>query len=325
MIRNLIIIALKVMGRWRILDLKHSLQVVEKQDKDIFDPTSLTWTKGEPAPEAMGALTGVAIVHENTAYFSRYYSIYTYQLSDNKWSKLVSSQYQSFALAVIDNRLTTMGGINKDKKRTNNLFSLIGSRSGKKWKVFYPSMPTPRVGAVAIVTPTHLIVAGGRNRAELRTIEVMDRRTFQWISTNTLPEPIGYPQLTLCNGGYLNICKHQVLYSCSVEDFLHSCQQPTTAANADSLWTKLAPVPIYTGFSLISLGARILAIGGQDKVDNSQGTIYCYDRATDTWSVIGEIPTPRVDALTAVLPGNELVVVGGWSEVGIYNITEIGK
>ena len=37
----------------------------------------------------------------------------------------------------------------------------------------------------------------------------------------------------------------------------------------------------------------------------------CYDVATKSWSVIGEMPTPRSRVLTAVLPSNKLVVVGG--------------
>ena len=54
----------------------------------------------------------------------------------------------------------------------------------------------------------------------------------------------------------------------------------------------------------------MLAIGGYDD-GNPTGAIHCYDVTTNSWCVIGEMPTPRCQVLTAVLPCNELVVVGG--------------
>ena len=60
----------------------------------------------------------------------------------------------------------------------------------------------------------------------------------------------------------------------------------------------------------------MLSIGGSDAKGNPTGAIHCYDVATNSWSVICEIPTPRYQVLTAVLSSNELVVVGGWGASG---------
>ena len=46
--------------------------------------------------------------------------------------------------------------------------------------------------------------------------------------------------------------------------------------------------------------------------DNPTGAIHCYNVITNSWSVIGEMPTPRYSVLAAVLSSNDLVVVGGW-------------
>ena len=300
-------------------------------EAEPIDHTSLQWSQGKSAPETMGSLYGVAIVHGNVAYFSRHYNIYSFQPSKSEWSKLQSSQYQSFGMAVLDYQLTTIGGMAKDQKRTKCLFSLTGGRSsGKKWKELYPPMPTQKVCPASLTTPTHLVVAGGRDRGELRIVEVMNRNTFQWSTmAEGLPEPIGYPQMTLCAGSFF-ISKHQTVFSCSVEEFLHSCQESssndsTASSNNGLKWSEVATVPLYSAFSLVSIGGQMLAIGGHDENDIASGVIQCYDTVTDSWTVVGEMPTTRADALAAFIPNDGLVVVGGWSETSSYNITEIGK
>ena len=53
------------------------------------------------------------------------------------------------------------------------------------------------------------------------------------------------------------------------------------------------------------------------------GIIHQYNRSTNcnSWSVIGEMPTPRACPLVAVLPSHELIVMGG----GGCTVTEIAS
>ena len=88
------------------------------------------------------------------------------------------------------------------------------------------------------------------------------------------------------------------------------------------MWTTLADIPVWYS-SLATLRGRVLAIGEKDG-GNPTGAIHCYDAATNSWSAVGSMPTPRYYALTAVLPSNELVVVGGWSAECRLRTTEIG-
>ena len=99
------------------------------------------------------------------------------------------------------------------------------------------------------------------------------------------------------------------VFSCSVEDLLNS-------SDGGSMWTRLASIPAQRESILATLRGRVLAIGGDDDNDYPTGAIHCCDAATNLWSVIGEIPTPRSRVQTAVLPSNELVVVGGYGESG---------
>ena len=122
-------------------------------------PVKLTWRRGTPAPEWM---SGAAVVHGNTAYFSQLNRVYSYTLSQDKWTQLKRCKYERFSMAVVNNQLTTIGGRQHgDDTTTNSLLCLSRSSSEMKWEELLPPMPTPRIWSAAVTTPTHLIVAGG--------------------------------------------------------------------------------------------------------------------------------------------------------------------
>ena len=220
-------------------------------------------------------------------------------------------------MAVINNALTTIGGKDCQYSVTNTLLSLFGS----SWEEVLPPMPTKRK-LPAASTPTHLVVAGGWRSRTLSIVEVLNTETLQWSTANNLPEAVLYPQMTTCGGCLYLANDISSVFSCSMKDLLKS----TNSSDGDSVWTKLASIPISNGSTLATLGGRVLAIGGEVGVINPTGAIHCYDVATNSWSFVGEMPTPRSPALTAVLPSNELVVVGGRGASGaLCYITEIGS
>jgi len=78
---------------------------------------------------------------------------------------------------------------------------------------------------------------------------------------------------------------------------------------------------------------QLLAVGGVDPTEQDSharkptDSIHRYNPATNSWEVISHMPTARCDCLVAVLPSNELMVVGG-NIHGAYgactDIVEIG-
>ena len=257
------------------------------------------------------------MVHDNTAYFSSGRDVYSYTISEDKWSKLKPCSYEDFSMAVVNNKLTTIGGWD-DSSATNILLSLAGSSSIlTKWKKLLPPMPTKRVNPAAVTTPTHLVVAGGSPRrigsAGLSTVEVLNLHTLQWASASSSPEALVYPSMTLCGEHVYLSGYNKTIFSCSVEELIKSCKPASTNSSAgDSVWTRLPDTPTYNT-TLATLRGRVLTIGGSDKSGGTPtGAIHSYDRSTNSWSAIGEMPTPRYRTLVAVLPSNELVVVGGW-------------
>ena len=281
------------------------------------NPVQLTWKKKKPAPETMASFWGSSVVHGNSAYFSWGYKLYSYSLTDNKWTDLTSCQYQYFSLAVVSKKLVTVGGCDGGTV-TNHLLSLSGILTELQWEESLPPMPTARVWTAVVTTPTHLVVAGGAKTQlllsetsdnVLSVVEALDLHTFQWSSVASTPEPLLYPNITLDeNSVYLS--ENSTIFSCSVEELLKSCS--SRKDDGGSVWTRLTDVPTPYEASLATLKGHILAVGGSDHYGGKpSGAIYAYHKGTNSWSVTGTLPTPRSLTLNVVLPSHALVVVGG--------------
>ena len=128
-----------------------------------------------------------------------------------------------------------------------------------------PPMPTNRVLPAAADTPTHLVVAGGRQSLVgryLAAAEVLNMETHQWSTVSSLPRPVDFPQMTICGRHiYLNDDEGFV-FSCSLEDLFKS----TNSKDGGSVWTRLADFQAES--SLATLRGHVLAIEGKDGAGN---------------------------------------------------------
>ena len=226
-------------------------------------------------------------------------------------------------MAVIDDKLTTIGGRKEfGACETNVLLSLTtGHSSG--WKEIFPPMPTRRKYPAAITACTHLVVAGGNERTVYSrdVVEVLDTNTLQWFTARSLPRvavypQIVYPQVTLC-GEHLYLSQAATVFSCSVKELLKPCELiPTISIDGDPVWTRLADIPVGYDASLVTVRGCVLAVGGCDGEFGEYPTaaIHCYDRATNSWHVSGQLPVPLWSVLTAVLPTHDVIVAGGFGD-----------
>ena len=278
----------------------------------------LNWVKGERTPEWMSSQFGVATAHKNTAYFSAHYNIYSYTIQERKWMKLQPCQYEYFAMAVINDKLTTIGGFNSRREAVNTLLSYTERVFRSTWREIFPQIPTKRMRPASAVTPTHLVVAGGEAKLfgeNIATIEVLNIDALEWSTATSLPQDIfNYPELTIC-GECFYLSKDNNVFSCSVEDLVNYCK---TASSSCAVWTRLAKIPVISDSraTLVVVKDCLLAVGGSDDVffNRPTGTIHLYNEKTNSWSSVSEMPTPRHDILATVLPNNHLMVVGGTSE-----------
>ena len=69
----------------------------------------------------------------------------------------------------------------------------------------------------------------------------------------------------------------------------------------------------------------MLAIGGVDAANQSMKSIYVYEQATNSWKAIGEMLSERHSCFVAVLPDNQLMLVGGIIANNQTNSVEFGS
>ena len=278
----------------------------------------LHWRKCGRAPCEMQKPSSV--VDGNMAYFNTYRSndVYSYDSEQQVWSSLPQIPHRYSSLATVSCLLTAIGG-GLDSIVTNQLLSLTGKR---KWVERFPPMPTKRYSTAAVCSGKSLVVAGGTggDHKLLHTVEVMDTETLQWSTASSLPFALRYTSATICQDriyllGYEKSNKQRSVLVCSMANLLQSCRPQSLGARLETLtlqevWHRVADSPVRSS-SCVTLCGQLLAVGGYE--DNSFTTaIHQYNPATNSWEVISHMPTARSHTLVAVLPGNKLMVVGGY-------------
>ena len=272
----------------------------------------MTWREGTEAPCKMSSFSnGVA---DGTAlYYRNYRSIYAFTTSTSSWSQLPDSPTYSCPSVIVNNLLTLVGGY-LGRNITNQLFSLTGEGCGRRWTEKFPPMPIKRHGSTALCTGTALIVAGGVSDTILHTVEVMNTETLQWSTAAHLPRSVVYAPGAVC-GDHVYILslekRSKSMYTCPVSALIQSCRSRPTA----DVWNKVAAPPV-TWTTCVSILGRLLTIGGMDSNNKPTTAVYMYNPDSDSWEVISPMATPRYLCFAAVLPNNQLMVVGGATDHG---------
>ena len=328
------------MQRQEIQQLQHTVEDKERElqqmkllppqaatasaaEKDI---SKLRMEEGKKAPERM--YRGAAVVNRNTVYINPGGSnkVYSCQISsgDQQWSTLPDSRYYYFSLAVIDSLLTSIGGFSAlyGCPRTNTLLSLTGEGRERQWSEVFPPMPIARNFNASVTTEQVLVVAGGRDGSKrLDTVEVMNIPTKLWSTAIHMPHPFCSISATICgdqlylgggNGEGDN--PSQSVLTCSLPDLrpqsLGAKLRTLSLANKPGVWRYINELPV-TRSTLTTLGGHLVAIGGKDDSDNPTTDIRRYNPQTDSWHVIMKMKTKRSLPLVAVLPEDQLIIVGG--------------
>ena len=267
-------------------------------------------------------------VDGNMAYFlpGQYRSavILTVNSENSEWSELPECPNHNFSLAVVNGRLTAIGGQTPNNEVTNSLHSFFLTK--KKWAVWFPPMPTKRWLTAVVCSATSLVVAGGEGERfkKLSTVEVMDLATLKWSTASSLPHPLYQAHsATLCGdqlyllGGFdQQKRKLKSVFTCSLSSLLQSCHGQLGArlrglfAIKSDVWHKIADTQFYFSTS-VQLHGQLLAIGGEDSDKRPTNAVHLYNTTTNSWEVVSHMATPRCQCSVAVLPNNELVVVGG--------------
>ena len=316
----------------------HSTTSTRAVTRDRF---TLKWREAKKAPCKMRRSPN-ATVDGDMVYLGAAYTrnIYAYKSTDETWDTLPECETEWCSLVVVNNLLTTIGGRDSGDKLTNQLFSLTGEGRSKIWREMFQSMPTKRSLSVVVCTGQALIVAGGLDQGlkKLRTVEIMDIDTKEWSSAADLPEPLYEASITICHnriyiiGGWNDSEPTKSVYTCTLTDLFQSCWSRSlgehlaqslslTSSARSNVWNKVADLPVM-GSTCVTLHGRLLAIGGCDSKDTPTSDVRIYHPTSNTWEVISKMKISRRYCFAAVLPTNELMVVGGYTTSGTFRKTD---
>ena len=241
------------------------------------------------------------------------YLIQQYSPTDDKWSTLPPSPVCWFGMGELNGQLVLVGGRTRQFDVTGKVHSL--NSSTQKWVESIAPMSTARSRPAVLSQPSCLTVVGGADQRgkNLSDVEIFMPHTSQWHKTTspaTSPLDLYGMTTTVIN----NKCFIAEYGSTKVYQLCVSLQQTTTdSANTPQViaeWTNLCDLP-HEGCGLCSINGCLLAVGGGELL-NPITTILGFSPITNTWKTVGELPGPRRDCITVLLPTGELLVMGGW-------------
>ena len=309
--------------------LERQLQLLRENSQIVRDnQINLMLQRGPKAPSKMFGVSASSI--GSKAYFRPNGSseIYEFCVDSNEWNQLLSCTTKSSTLVTIDNMLTIVGGANPAQ-----CLSLQSS----KWISVYPHMQYGRYNSTAIKCGGYLVVAGGisENGRFMPTVEILRLSTKQWIPCASLPFSFHSASgvaindtLYLLGGFNKRDGSLRSVLSCSLKYLVGSSvsssgpARPTTA-----VWQRLADLP-FSGATCVSAQGHLFAIGGQDRHNKVQSTIYTYNSSQNLWELLTHLKAARSDCLVSVITTNsssKLVIVGGYTENGLSESVEIAS
>ena len=256
--------------------------------------------------------------------------IYCYDPSQDEWTTLPPLPIKRFGLGQVNGKLVAVGGVKKDIKKTNDIYTY--DERSQKWKQTIPPMPTARDSPGVLSLQSALIVAGGNTPSQYAvTVEIFKPDTSQWYRTDPLPKAcrdislVAIGNTCYALGGYSFSALKQALYA-SVDDLLGNAVPAYQTTHSDSSGTQPAwktlpsNAPTY-GPAAAVLAGNLLAIGGfSDNISDGgaikKNTVYIYSPSTNSWIYCSDLPAPRSGTTVAVLPSSEILVIGGTGDDG---------
>ena len=252
-------------------------------------------------------------------YSKTYSSIYQYDPDTDEWTMLATSPVWFFAMAVVQDKLTVVGGFDpKDQSCTNSLYALNERESN--WISSLPDMPTARMHASAVTMGTSLVVAGGRNSSTALTcVEVFSLESLQWYSAHPLLLERSSMK-TVLHSGYWYLLGGERQGFATARAVCTPLQSLIDSAlhksGSVSRFKAIPSLPTSHG-AMSVLGGTIVCVGGRQGAENTtSAAIFALSADPLSWLEIGELPFPLTNSSAVLLSDEEILVIGGREENG---------
>ena len=222
--------------------------------------------------------------------------------------KSLQTKVKFFSLAVLNNKLTTVGGLD-NQVASDKIYSWDVTTA--QWNESCPPMLTARRSTTSITFGDYLIVIGGVSSDTVYTVvEVLDIPNQKWYTGTSLPECMYNVQAVVVGNNLylLGGLSSSVLY-CSLPTLIMGAV--SMQHNLSQLWKKLASLP-YRCSATTLLGRHLLAIGGHDEeATNMTDLIYSYSPERNHWERAGTLKNGRRNCAAVKMLDERVFVIGG--------------
>ena len=236
------------------------------------------------------------------------------------WHTLPPYMYTSFAMAVVNDQLVLVGGIDV---KTRKCIAMLGvwSEQSQTWTNPFPPMPTARRSPSAVTHDNRwLVVVGGKSEDAVTSVEILDTTLGQWYHGAPIPQPCyhvsaatvgnmcyvlgGFTKGGLSSKNVFSLCL-DYLISQAVPQPVSVTTLPTQSTSRPphtpptllmSPWQTIPDTPLKRS-SALALNGALLAVGGEERVSMNKA-IHLYQPC-----LLYTSPSPR-DATLSRMPSS---------------------
>ena len=284
----------------------------------------LTWEKCADLPSPMYSAS--AVLHKENIYVmaggapqneTRDY-VFSYNISNNKWSRLPPPGHYYAILQIINDQLTVIGGRDNDTDEVTNKVSTFNNNTNK-WTRYYPDLMKPRNKPGVVTHEDHVIVLGGAIDVGVYSddIEVLNwTQPLHWMKSNIkLPQPMRSPSLTISHNqlyivGYSTTGRRPSrAYQLPINSIISSIGQPPTSGQSDN-WSTLPKAPHYNT-ALLPQSYPPVIIGGTDVQCVPTSDVAILDLTKNTWNKVASLSIPRDCVAVVAINHDSILIIGG--------------
>ena len=265
-----------------------------------------------------------AVLHKENIYVmagdapqdETYDYVFSYNISNNKWSRLPPPGHYKGILQMIHDQLTVIGGRDNDTKKITNKVSTFNHNTNK-WTRYYPDLMKPRSKPGVVTHEDHVIVLGGGIDDGVCSddIEVLNwTQPLHWMKSNIkLPQSMFTPSLTISHNqlyivGYSNNGRSYTAYQLPINSIISSTGQPPTSGQSDN-WNTLPNAPHYNTALLPQSYPPVIIGGSIQGVLTSDVAIL--NLTKNTWNKVASLSTPRNYVAVVPINHDSILIIGG--------------
>ena len=251
--------------------------------------------------------------------------VQAYDINTDTWSTLPPSPVYDSGSAVINGRLTLIGGRDASTgKITNEVWSW--NEEEKEWRKTIPPIPTEHFRPGVVQSGNVVAVLGGRtsdDKTVLNTVDILNTATLQWMTSHSLklPIPMCSMKTATCDGHVYIACgrdrpdghiKRVFKFPLSVLDQVVA-QQQVQDNPPQCQWTEVEKTPFYRS-GLLPTSHRPLVVGGRYSSYNSSSIISVFDSSVKKWSNVGHCSVACCRPCLLSVSCSAFVVIGGYTD-----------